>query len=89
MDTSKGVFINETNRELSDHIKRALAKDGVKEKDIHDYDPARIQKDSLVAVLHEKTVTSTKVSLLRVSEIAADGRPNLVTEKMMERKIAD
>ncbi|AIC14785.1 hypothetical protein [Nitrososphaera viennensis] len=87
MDTSKGVFINETNRELSDHIRKALAKDGVKEKDIHDYDPAKIQKDSLVAILHEKTVSSTKVSLLRVSEVAEDGRPNLVPEKVIEGKI--
>jgi hypothetical protein len=39
-------------------------------------------------VLHEKTVTSTKVMLLRVSEIVANGRPNLIPEKIIEGKIA-
>lgn len=86
MDTSKGVFINEANSELAGHIRKALARDGVRDKDIHEYDPAKIQKDSLVAMLQEKTATSTKVSLLRVSEVAEDGRPNLVPEKVIEGK---
>ena len=86
MDTSKGVFVKEESEQMAALIRKALEKEGIKEKDIHNYDPAKIQKDALVAMIQEKTDSTLKVNLSRVSEVV-EGRPTMATEKVIESKV--
>lgn len=86
MDTSKGVFVKEPSEQMAALIKEALSKQGIKEKDIQNYDPAKIEKDALIAVIQEKTESTLKVILSRVSEVV-EGRLTLVSEKVIESKV--
>ena len=86
MDTSKGVYVKEPSEQMAVLIRTALEKNGVKNRDIRGYDPAKIEKDALVAVIQEKTDSTLKVSLSRVSEVV-EGRPTLVAEKVIESKV--
>jgi hypothetical protein len=86
VDTSKGVFVKEPSEQMAALIREALSKQGIKEKDIQNYDPAKIGKDALIAVIQEKTDSTFKVSLSRVSEVV-EGRPTLVSEKVIESKV--
>ncbi|WP_415283696.1 hypothetical protein [Candidatus Nitrososphaera sp. FF02] len=86
MDTSKGVYVKEPSEQMATLIRTALEKNGVKDRDIRSYDPAKIEKDALIAVIQEKTDSTLKVSLSRVSEVV-EGRPTLVAEKVIESKV--
>lgn len=86
MDTSKGVFVKEPSEQMAVLIREALSKQGIKEKDIQNYDPAKIEKDALIAVIQEKTESTLKVILSRVSEVV-EGRPTLVSEKVIESSV--
>ena len=86
MDTSKGVYVKEPSEQMAVLIRAALEKNGVKDRDIRGYDPAKIEKDALIAVIQEKTDSTLKVSLSRVSEVV-EGRPTLVAEKVIESKV--
>lgn len=86
VDTSKGVFVKEPSEQMAALIKKALEEQGIKEKDVYEYDASKIGKDALVAVIQEKTDLMLKVSLARVSEVA-EGRPILVIEKVIESKV--
>ena len=86
VDTSKGVYVKEESEQMAGLIIKALEKNGVKDRDIRSYNPAKIEKDALVAIIQEKTDSTLKVSLSRVSEVV-EGRPTLVTEKVIESKV--
>lgn len=86
MDTSKGVFVKEPSEQMAVLIREALSKQGIKEKDIQNYDPAKIEKDALIAVIQEKTESTLKVILSRVSEVV-EGRPTLISEKVIESSV--
>ncbi len=86
VDTSKGVFVKESSEQMAALVKAALSKQGIKEKDIYNYDPAKIEKDALIAVIQEKTESTLKVSLARVAEVM-EGKLTLVNEKVIEAKV--
>jgi hypothetical protein len=86
VDTSKGVFVKEPSEQMAVLIREALSKQGIKEKDIQNYDPAKIEKDALIAVIQEKTESTLKVILSRVSEVV-EGRPTLISEKVIESSV--
>lgn len=85
MNSSKGVFIK-ADGQLADLVKKTLLDNGIKEKDITNYDETRLQKGSLIAFLHEKTASSLKLRIARVEDMT-DGKLNLVQEKEIESAV--
>lgn len=85
MNSSKGVFIK-ADGQLAELVKKTLVANGVKESDIESYDEAKLQKGSLIAILHEKTMSSLKLRIARVEDVK-DGDLNLVQEKEIESAV--
>lgn len=85
MNSSKGVFVK-ADDQLAELVKKTLVANGVKEKDIENYEFEKLQKGSLIAFLHEKTASSLKLRIARVEDIK-DGDLDLVQEKEIESAV--